>query len=61
MLANYMQKCSYLYLQNLHQYVDMKYLRPWFMRERADQQAIDETVLMVYRKISSRYENISTY
>ncbi|CAB3993302.1 probable Na(+) H(+) antiporter nhx-9 isoform X3 [Paramuricea clavata] len=42
------------YWKNLHQYVDMKYLRPWFMREMSDQQAIDETVLMVYRKISSR-------
>ena len=37
----------------------MKYLRPSFMRNRSDQQAIDDTVLMVYRKISSRYENFS--
>ncbi|XP_028407728.1 probable Na(+)/H(+) antiporter nhx-9 [Dendronephthya gigantea] len=42
------------YWKNLYQYVDLKYLRPWFMRNRSDQQAIDETVLMVYRKISSR-------
>jgi hypothetical protein len=47
------------FLQNLFQYVDLKYLRPWFMRNASDQQAIDETVLMVYRKLSSRYESVS--
>lgn len=48
------QHRGHYYWKNLYQYVDGRYLRRWLMRHQSDCNAVDETLLMVYRKLCRR-------